>query len=145
MPTGVTRRSGPISSDHHAQKRRLYEHQTGRCYACAERKKYNELTRHHVILHACGGSDDDENICLLCERCHWKCHCPFDGVRHDVLRPIFIAFGFGPRVRSELYQMYRRYGVFGPRLRKVRSVASREYSEAMERWEGEGGSVYHRP
>lgn len=129
---------GPIGRDHHPQKYRLYSAQQGRCLACNRKQRYAYLTRHHVILHACGGSDDDGNICLLCADCHAKCHHYNRRIQHDALKPILIAFGFGPEVRDEFYAMYRNYGVFGPRHQ---TILRREKELELARWADDGGSV----
>ena len=129
---------GPMAADHHAQKQRIFACQRYRCLGCDRRRKYNELTRHHVILRVRGGADTDENICLLCETCHANCHNWDKRVQHDALRPVLLAFGYGSVARGELYAMYRQYGVFGVNIWTMRR---REIGAELMRWSDDGGAV----
>jgi len=43
----------------------------GRCKEC---RRATALTRHHIVPRSKGGSDEPENIKLLCRECHNKLH-----------------------------------------------------------------------
>jgi len=45
----------------------------GECVDCGETDQ-NKLTIHHIIPTSEGGSDDKENLELLCKKCHPKHH-----------------------------------------------------------------------
>lgn len=52
------------------QRRRLWEQRGCRCQVCGRFVFLNEADRHHIIRRARGIDDTDENILIVCRRCH---------------------------------------------------------------------------
>ena len=62
-------------------RRPLYRLQKGRCGACGEHRKLDELHAHHVVPRVDGGPDTRENLTLVCgshekdaDTCHREIH-----------------------------------------------------------------------
>lgn len=135
MKIPQTRQDAITAGDRNRQKSRIYADQKGRCLGCHARKSIDNLTRHHVILFSRGGSESDDNICLLCQKCHERCHDRDRHVQYEALKPILLAFGFNTKKdRAHMYAEYRNFGVFGPRFKPPAMVD-------LMRWEDDGGNV----
>ena len=50
-------------------KRALFEQQEGRCHGCRAAFQFEELHPVHIIPKAAGGTDDGDNLLLLCRPC----------------------------------------------------------------------------
>lgn len=50
----------------------VWERSGSRCEYCLIRQEVAELTHHieHIVSKKHGGSDDDSNLCIACERCN---------------------------------------------------------------------------
>jgi 5-methylcytosine-specific restriction endonuclease McrA len=52
------------------KRRRLYSERGGVCEACGKRFPMELLELHHIVSRSDGGRDVDENLKLLCGKCH---------------------------------------------------------------------------
>ena len=68
-----------MARENHKKFMRRYKWQSGCCLDCGKMYSETELTRHHLVPKAKGGTDGGENIVLLCVPCH--------DVRHANARP----------------------------------------------------------
>lgn len=48
---------------------RIYDRDDGYCYACNRRLGYNFFICGHVVDRAVGGTDEDDNLVVLCIKC----------------------------------------------------------------------------
>lgn len=53
-----------------AKKARLAARDGKNCFACLAKLGFDELTIEHILSFSHGGTDNDNNLCLLCEPCN---------------------------------------------------------------------------
>lgn len=53
-----------------AKKARLANRDGKMCFCCTARLGFNELTIEHLLSFSHGGTDNDNNLCLLCQPCN---------------------------------------------------------------------------
>jgi 5-methylcytosine-specific restriction endonuclease McrA len=59
-----------MARQNHKKFMRRYRWQSGACLDCGKLYSETDLTRHHLVPKAKGGTDGGENIVLLCVPCH---------------------------------------------------------------------------
>lgn len=65
------RKKAALNRSANYKKGRLIEERGGRCQQCGANAP---LIAHHVIALAQGGTNDDENLMLVCKSCHDALH-----------------------------------------------------------------------